>query len=188
MMANWALKPSWVSYPRMLRPVHESRMTACPTLTEETPGPASTTIPRASLPGMCTEAGSPFPKTGTGRPSAAKFVLKLGPEASRDTRTRFASVDFRRGAGTNSHCTEREGGPYRSRRIVRARIRAGRGVPRVGGTPRGQDCPVGAFGSVIGSSFGGLRPRCRGPSCGYLFLMRHTGRRCGKAHFGGTAY
>src|SRR5512139_652514 len=172
----------------MFRPVQESRMTAWPTLTDETPGPASTTIPRASLPGMWTVAGSPFPKTGTGRPRAAKFVLKLGPQARTDTSTRFASVDFRRGVGTDSHRTEREGGPYRSRRIVRARMREGRGVPRAGGTPRGQVCPVGAVGSVIGSSFGGLRPRCRGPSCGYLFLMRHTGRRCGKAHFGGTAY
>src|SRR5512134_210036 len=136
----------------MLRPVQESRMTAWPTLTDDTPGPASTTIPSPSLPGICTDAGSPFPKTGTGSPRAAKLVLKLGPEASRETRTRFASVGARRGVGTNSHRTERAGGPYRSRRIVSARIRGGRDAPRVGGVPKGQDRPDGSVGSLIGDS------------------------------------
>ena len=57
-----------------------------------TAGPASTTMPRASLPGMCRVALSPRPNTGTGSPSAAKLVLKFGPEARMLTRTRPASL------------------------------------------------------------------------------------------------
>ena len=154
--ANWALNPSCVSYPRMFRPVHESRMTAWPTLTVETPGPASTTIPRASLPGTCTDAVSPFPNTGTGSPSAAKFVLKLGPVARIATRTRFASFGFRRGAGTASRRTDRDGGPYWSRWIVSASIRRGSGFPSDGARPRGQESSCGVNGSDMSESSGSL--------------------------------
>ena len=154
--ANWALNPSCVSYPRMFRPVHESRMTAWPTLTVETPGPASTTIPRASLPGTCTDAVSPFPNTGTGRPSAAKFVLKLGPVARIATRTRFASFGFRRGAGTSSRRTDRDGGPYWSRWIVSASIRRGGEFPSTGERPSGQASSRGVNGTDMSESSGSL--------------------------------
>ncbi|HBG72090.1 MAG TPA: hypothetical protein DDX05_00305 [Deltaproteobacteria bacterium] len=170
--ANWALNPSCVSYPRMFRPVHESRMTAWPTLTAETPGPASTTIPRASLPGTCTDAVSPFPNTGTGSPRAAKFVLKLGPVARIATRTRFASCGFRCGAGTCSRRTDRDGGPYRSRWIVRAHIRCGTEIPSDGTRPRGQESSRGANGSDMSGSSGQgfwVRNRCEGVS---LCLLR----------------
>ena len=190
--ANWALNPSCVSYPRMFRPVHESRMTTWPTLTVETPGPASTTIPRASLPGTCTDAASPFPNTGTGSPSAAKFVLKLGPVARIATRTRFASFGFRRGAGRYSMRTDRDGGPYRSRWIVSASIRCGRGVPSDGANPRGQESSRGVGGTGMSESSGfmvrsGIRVRL--VRCAFsrrvfvdqtLFCaFRERGTRCG---------
>ncbi len=113
-------------------------MTAWPALTLVTARPASTTIPKASLPGTCRLAESPRPKTGTGRPSAAKLVLKFGPVARIATRTRLASFGLRRGAGIVSTRSDSEGGPYRSRWIVRACIRSGRGVPRRGGVPVSQ--------------------------------------------------
>ena len=169
--ANWALKPSCVSYPRMFRPVHESRMTAWPTLTVETPGPASTTIPRASLPGTCTEAVSPFPKTGTGSPRAAKFVLKFGPVARIATRTRFASFGFRRGAGTSSRRTDRDGGPYWSRRIVSASIRRGKGFPSEGGRPRGQASTRGVDGTDMSESSGSYLVKSGNPPAGHGVRM-----------------
>ena len=86
-------------------------MTAWPALSERTAGPASTTNPSASLPGMCTVAESPRPKTGTGRPRAAKLVLKLGPLARTETRTRPASAGVSSGSATGSQPNTSAGGP-----------------------------------------------------------------------------
>ncbi len=86
-------------------------MTAWPTRTVFTDGPASTTMPNASLPGMCRVALSPRPNTGTGSPSAAKLVLKLGPEANTATSTAVPFSGWMAGAATFSSLIASAGRP-----------------------------------------------------------------------------